>query len=421
MKLKKATHKIVLYKYDRMCNGELPVKLRITFKGNSRYFGLGVSTSEDNWNEDSCRLIKDTKKRNLLLNQKDSLAENILLDFDRNNIDFTFQRFENKFITTTSPNDVFSFLEKRVAELEGEERLSTAQSYRDLIYRLEDFKGDKDIANRRKEYSIAKRDGKNPTFYKRPTLSFHDMSDIFFLEDFQSFLLKKNSKSTTGIYLRTLRAIINLAQKKKVIKEDMNPFLSGFKIANVMPHKIKSLTNEQLLAFKSFGAIGKAKEDLELFTLSYYLDGSNLTDIAELEWKRHIINGRIVFQRSKTDKLLDIEVTKPIAEIISKCDKDAVYIFNILEPGLTPKEIRNRVKSRLKRINKTLQKIAPQIGVSDEITFYWARHSFAARLYNKGVSVSFISEMMSHSDSRTTKTYLGRIDKSHLDKARALL
>jgi integrase len=410
-----------LYIYDTLADGSHPVKLRVTFEGDSRYFGLGVTSSVDNWNKESCRLIKDPKKCNLVINQKDVLAQNILLDFERDSIDFTFARFEAKFVTSKSPRDVFSFLEQRISDLESEERLSTAQSYRDLMYRLEDYKGDKETAKRRIEYSLAKRDGRSPQPYRRPPLTFHDISDISFLEEFQSFLAKRNSKSTIGIYLRTLRALINLAERKKVIKEDMNPFSTGFKIGTVVSGKIKSLTNEQILAFKSFDAFGKVKEDIDYFILSYYLDGSNLTDLAELEWKKHLLNGRIVYQRSKTDKLLDIEVTDQVAEIITNYSGNDPYILNVLEPGLTPKEIRNRVKSRLKRINKTLKRIAPLIGVPSEITFYWARHSFAARLYNKGVSVSVISEMMSHSDSRTTKTYIGRLDKTHLDEVRKYL
>jgi integrase len=421
MNLKKPTNRIVLIRHKTLSNGEHPIKLRITYNGQPRYFSLGLSAKAEHWNDTSCRLKKDKNKANLLLNQKDALADNIILDFERDGVDFTFKRFSDKFFTNKLPTDVLKYLDKHILKLEEDNRLGSSHSYKDLKYRLEDFKGDKEIGERRRTYSLAKANDKKPEMYRRPQITFHDVGQGF-IDDFYFFLKQKgNSKNTIGIYLRTLRAVVNKAERDELIREDMNPFNKGYKIASVTPGKLKHLSPEQIMEIKSFQASGDDKEDVDLFLLSYLMDGSNLMDIAKLKWKENVVNGRLVFNRSKTDKLIDIEINNSISEIITGYYGNGPYLFHILEEDLTPKQIRYRIRDRLKRINKTLKKIAPVINLPKEITFYWARHSFSARLYNLGVSLSVIGEMLSHSDPRTTKIYTGRLDKTHLDEARRLL
>jgi site-specific recombinase XerD len=53
----------------------------------------------------------------------------------------------------------------------------------------------------------------------------------------------------------------------------------------------------------------------------------------------------------------------------------------------------------------------------DQITFYTARHSFATILKKKGHSVELISELLGHSDIKTTQIYLGSFDDATKDAA----
>jgi len=54
---------------------------------------------------------------------------------------------------------------------------------------------------------------------------------------------------------------------------------------------------------------------------------------------------------------------------------------------------------------------------ADQITFYTARHSFATILKKKGQSVKLISELLGHSDVKTTQIYLGSFDDATKDAA----
>lgn len=51
------------------------------------------------------------------------------------------------------------------------------------------------------------------------------------------------------------------------------------------------------------------------------------------------------------------------------------------------------------------------------MTTYVARHSFATILKNSGVNISLISEMLGHTDLKTTQIYLDSFDNKQMDAA----
>lgn len=69
------------------------------------------------------------------------------------------------------------------------------------------------------------------------------------------------------------------------------------------------------------------------------------------------------------------------------------YLFPILEPGLSIREIENRIANFTRVTNKYLTRIAEKLGIPAKLTIYTARHSFATKLKNsEKVSLSFIME-----------------------------
>ena len=58
----------------------------------------------------------------------------------------------------------------------------------------------------------------------------------------------------------------------------------------------------------------------------------------------------------------------------------------------------------------------------EDISSYWARHSFATNSLRKGASMEFISEALNHSDLSVTKNYFaGFEDEAKKDFANKLL
>jgi len=75
--------------------------------------------------------------------------------------------------------------------------------------------------------------------------------------------------------------------------------------------------------------------------------------------------------------------------------------------------IRYRIKGTLKKISKDLKEIANElkIDVADQITHYWARHTYATTLKTTAV----ISEALGHSSEATTKAYLDKFEQTEID------
>ena len=178
----------------------------------------------------------------------------------------------------------------------------------------------------------------------------------------------------------------------------------------------------KLLKFRPEKHTGKW-HSLNFFLFSYLTRGMNLKDMALLKWKENILGDRIVYIRAKTansKKILDpniIKIEPEIQKILNRYPQKNVYVFPILEPGLTPATVRHRIKNRLKRISKDISAIATELKINqaDKITHYWARHTYAATLKRSGISTAIISEALGHSSEATTKAYLDKFEQTEID------
>ena len=68
-------------------------------------------------------------------------------------------------------------------------------------------------------------------------------------------------------------------------------------------------------------------------------------------------------------------------------------------------------------VNKYLKKIGEYLDISLKLTSYVARHSFATILKNSGVNISLISEMLGHTDLKTTQIYLDSFENTQMEAA----
>jgi integrase len=398
MKVKKPSFSIILFKSKVLVNGEHPVMIRATFNRERKYYSLGMSALPYQWNNElarhqSKRLTEDQRKDNHSLNDYAGKLKDMEEHFSK--AEFTFDKFEAKFFKS-STGKVADFFKEVIKQLEEQNRLGSARAYQNTLARLKEFKP-KDIA-------------------------FLDI-DAKFLQQFDTHLKKNNSPATRGIYLRTLRAVYNRAIQDNLIKAENYPF-KAFKIESYKGRK-KALTKEQLKALQAYKAAKGSRiwHSRNLFLFSYYCRGMNLTDMASLQWK-DIRSGRIFYNRQKTNSNIDVLIDKNLAAIIAEYPGND-FIFPILEHGLTPKTERYRIHAKLKKINQDLQTIAMETNLKalpdpavlpEDLTFYWARHTYATTLKRAGVSIATIQETLGHSSEAVTRNYLDSFETNQLDE-----
>jgi integrase/recombinase XerD len=397
-RIKKPTIKIVLRKGKVLANGNNPIFLRLTFNRKAKYYVLKgeqetLSCDQKKWNEELGRYNRN-KELNHFLDQYELRANQVIRDLE--NKDFTFHPFEEKYFKNYDDASVISFFNSIIEKLTAAKKHGNSDVYRDTRNRISEF---------------------------RPKVSFQDI-DYHFLNDFESYLISNgNSASTVSIYLRTLRATYNKAIVADIIKGDMYP-VKKFKIKSGNATK-RALSKKDMQLLMNFNPVPNTRKwhSLNYFVFSYLTRGMNLKDMALLKWDVNIVGGRIVYERAKTKNTKNsqghniIKIEPEIERILNRYSRENEYVFPILQPGLTELTMRYRIKGTLKKISKDLKEIAGELEIecADQITHYWARHTYATTLKRSGVSTAVISEALGHSSEATTKAYLDKFEQSEID------
>lgn len=154
----------------------------------------------------------------------------------------------------------------------------------------------------------------------------------------------------------------------------------------------------------------------------FFCGGININDIARLKFKNiSFTDNSISFFRGKTfntQKANLREIVIPINDFAMKIikkyeNKDKSlenYIFDIISPEDSPEEEVRKIDKFNRYINQHIKKLAKDNGVDENISVYWARHSFSNSIINTGGSIEMLSQLLGHSDIKTTKAYIGSID-----------
>ena len=388
--------KIVL---DRkpLSNGQHSVYLRIIKERRPKFINIGLKCYKENFGDE--QFLKghpNHKIENKILINFKAKAERIIRDFQLDLKDFSLQEFEDKFKDKPEIQNlkVKAFYEEIIDELERSGRMSYAKSFKDTKTSFLKFAGD--------------------------NITFREINSVT-IEKYEVYLREtKNQNGGIAFKMRHLRALLNIAIKRKVMLKDNYPFHS-YKIS-----KLKQENNKIALSIDEFKKIKnvdltKAPELSEtyyFFMFSIYARGMNFADMAKLKWT-DISNNRMYYKRSKTKHSFNLEITENIQDILDyfkKQKRNSAYVFPILlKDDLTPKQVANRKHKVLSRFNRDLKQLASLANIDKNLTSYVARHSFATILKNLGSSVEVISEMMGHSDVKITMNYLKDFENDILD------
>lgn len=391
------TVEAICYKYKPLKNGELPLKVRICKDRKSRYINLGVSTKAEDWDFSKNRL-KDSHPN------KDEIE---------------------KLITRT-----ISIIKEKIIELKAEQQDFTAQSLLDRLNSSSTKKTVGEIFNEqmqrltdegRRKYMLSLRYVYNTliAFNKHLDIYFSEI-DITFLRRYETWLRKRGvAENTIGIHFRSLRAVYNIAIEQNAVKAENYPFRK-YKVSRLHEETAKrSLTKsdvERVIAYRSTNRY--MRFPIDIFAFTYYCGGINFIDIANLT-STNIIEGKLVYKRHKTSKLIKIPLQPQAVELIKKYHrKDSPYLFPILSDfHETEIQKSNRIHKVIAKVNKRLKEIGEDLGLPLTLTTYVARHSQATVMKRAGVSTAVIREIMGHSSERVTQIYLDSFDNEQIDNA----
>lgn len=248
------------------------------------------------------------------------------------------------------------------------------------------------------------------------------------LLNYEAWMIERGKSITTvGMYLRALRTVFNLARskKRKIIPEDMYPFgRDGYQIPTSKKRKMSLTadTKDRLLKYATM--IPAIRKAVDFWIFSYYGNGMNMADICHLKFK-NIPDNVMSFDRAKTivtsrnKQPVYVNLRQEMIDIIerwgNKPGDPNEYVFPILRHGLSPSQIKDRIKDFTYAVNKGLEIVCEEFKIP-KITTYSARHTFSNTLRNAGVSVGIIQKMLGHGSEKTTQNYLDSLDNETLKK-----
>jgi len=390
-------------------NGVYPVKLRITFDRKQQYY----TTPHDLTQKAFGNLMFTGKK----FTDAEKELKREITDFGNKATDiikkipfFTFIAFEKQYIENRAAKDTIKqAFQDYASELRIAGQIGTAVSYECAMNSLDTFK------------SGAK---------------FADVTPLF-LKQYENWMLKKGRSITSvGIYLRSLRTLFNNAINDGLLSNTLYPF----KVGNVKGKyeiptgnnikKALTLSDIELIYNYQPGPGTMANRAKDYWIFMYLCNGINVKDLCLLKYEN--IKGEVLeFIRAKTArtkrdvKPIRATITEDVKDIIDKWGNEDKagknYIFPILEKGLTPERERQLIQQLTHVINDHMKAIAATLKIDSTLTTYVARHSFSSTLQRSGISVSFISEALGHSNVNTTQSYLaGFEDTAKKEASKAL-
>ncbi|MBQ9674555.1 MAG: site-specific integrase [Bacteroidaceae bacterium] len=233
------------------------------------------------------------------------------------------------------------------------------------------------------------------------------------LKAFESSLRASGCKwNTVSTYLRIIRTALNRA----IEYGDANyqPYLFNKVYMGVKADKCNVLDPcemRELIRISMEGSDLLTPTELMMlqrFVLLFYLRGMPFVDFAFIK-KTELKDMLLTYRRRKTGSYIVVEIEKPAARLLHKLrcmDSDSPYLFPIIHHPDGSEEAFIEYQNAIRCFNKHLSAISSKLGLSQKLSSYTARHTWATMAFYCEISPGIISQALGHSSIKITETYL---------------
>ena len=383
--------------------GVFGVKADLRYMGRRWQFATPFAMTADEWNSIGSRKIRSEALKELKIRMEAyrTKAVNIIESLHP----FSYEKFKHLMLgkgsfSKADNRDVYRMFMEAETRFELKNKPRTADTYRSARKSLQRFK---------------------------TRLFLEDVTPDF-LQKYENYMVqRKRSRTTVGIHLRSLRAIINEAIDNGLMRREDYPFgRRRYQIPEPRQAKI-ALPQEQIRAILNYQPETEEEQRAkDIWVFSYFCGGMNINDICRL--KRENIEKQVLsFYRNKTKDTsgrnslpIRILLQSEALEVLHRQKVLTGYLFPVLKPGLTVSREAALIQQFTKTTNKYLKRIGKKLGIA-RLTTQTARHSFATTLMNNGAPLTFISKSMGHSTTKTTEIYLGSFSMAEAEQYGAML
>lgn len=363
------TTEIVLWKWTKLKGGGHPVKLRVTYMREPKYYGskygLKMALTEKEFQSVMKNPRGENRKKRDFLEAYKSQVEKFISELGPFN--FSFEALEGKMRKVSKTKSIL--FTDAIQEYSNEiENKKTKESYLYTLNMLSKYK---------------------------PKINSSGITPDF-LKKFDAHLQRAgNSQSTVAIHMRQIRAVWNWLKRQGQVREDLYPFGIDKYLIRKTTHSKHLVSKEDIKTLINFKSTNSSfQEARDLFVLSLFCGGANPVDTFLLTPK-NIRNEVVSFNRTKTGILIEMPIIDPVAEILERQPKGR-YLLPVINNNIE-KDCHN---ARM-RANRNLKKI-----VKTKIALSYARNSFSSYAADIGTPVPIIKALMGHSTGSITEGYM---------------
>lgn len=382
-------------KHHQKADGSYNVKIRVFHKKDSRWIDTIHYVTDKQLSKKMT--IKDPFINRQLNKTIDDYRTQISLLGQRLQF-FSCENLKDYLQQKDQDIDFIKFSNRHIQQLKLEKRTGTAANHTTVRNSLIDY-------FRRESVSIMEINSQFLASYERYLRRSRTMTRINQLG--KPVTISKEGLKDAGIHnlMRDLRTLFNEA-RKYYNNEDLGitrvphyPF-KKYEIASPPLTKKRNINIEQIKTLMTSNTLPGSRAELgkELWILSFYLCGMNAVDLYHLN---SYSGNRIEYNRSKTKGQ-----RKDNAFISIRIPEEA---YPLLEKYIGQLKLKYSTFRGLdKALSIGIRQLREITGIAD-LTFYWARHSFANIARNKcKISKDDIALALNHVDGghRTTDIYI---------------
>ena len=368
----KTSLKIILRKDGLKNDGLKPVYLRVIINSKVKNIHLGIDVDEKFFYKGHVRSSDpDHELKNLVIDAAFERANKIILDariaFTILTVPSFMALYDNHRSLSVS---FYDYIEDELPFWKEKMSDDTVRGYRSQISKLKKF---------------------------RSHILFQDI-DIQFIKEYQHYMLSElnNNLSTCYKSLAFIKQIVNKAIVDGKLKE--NPF-QNFPIKR-FPGKRSFLSLEELSKLEDLywsKELPANKNNVLRYFLFCCYTGLRYKDIKELRFS----NIQIVTIKGENHKLLVVDMHKTGKPVRIPIIEQA----NLLLPhdGFSNQRVFSVLTDQ--PTNRYLKDIMVVAKINKSISFHCSRHTFATVARSLGIPLDIISEILGHTDLKTTGIY----------------
>jgi len=445
-----ANIKIVRYKSKEKKGGKAPLAIRITKSGDRSYIFLKNFLTEDQWDEESSTVKKNypnSRRLNILLNNKFSEAEQVILDAENKNQDLSAAQLKDLIIgggfAFVSFNKLANeYLDGKLSSGKINQYVADKPKFKKFRIFLEKKGLGLSIQPEKEEQKTVQNKKKKEEEIKRDINVKLITGTI--LKDYELYL-RSLGKSKTTVYnnLNVVRIIYNKAIEKRLIDEKDYPFGKGktqvqFKPGESMKigldenevERFESIeiseNNPDIITELNRGKkyiknVSKRLSDLaharNVFLFSFNFAGLRTADTFKAKWA-DFKNGRYYYVIGKNLRPVDVPISGQVQQILDqylpyKRSEDDYVFPELKRAKANAKDIHTKIRTANKKINDDLTILVRAAKIEKEVSLHISRHTFG-NISKGNIPTEVLQDLYRHANITTTINYQKNFIKREL-------